>query len=236
MTTRVALFQAIRAFAPDRRFTEDHVKAIDALANSFGLASLATPPDARVIVRTLKTPSEFFASVRDSFGALSQEQVDGFNALLKAMAEWPVTWAAYGLATAWHETAHRMQPIRERGGHAYLDKYDTGRLAAALGNTPADDDDGQKYGGRGYVQITGRKNYEAFGIADSPDDALDPEIAARILLEGMERGVFTGKKLSDYLPGDYVGARRIINGSDKAELIAGHARAFQAALINGGWS
>lgn len=56
------------------------------------------------------------------------------------------------------------------------------------------------------------------------------------MVDGMEAGRFTGKKLSDYLPGDYVNARRIINGTDKAEQIAGYARQFEAALKAGGWA
>lgn len=181
-------------------------------------------------------PAPFFASVRDKFGGLNQTQVEGFNVLLGAMKPWPVSWVAYGLATAWHETAHTMQPIKERGGNDYLAKYDTGRLAAALGNTPAADGDGQLYAGRGYVQITGRANYRKFGIENTPNDALKPDVAARILVDGMAGGKFTGKGLSDYLPGDYVNARRIINGTDKADLIAGYARSFDAALKAGGWS
>ena len=39
---RAALFQAIRVFAPEGRFTADHVKTIDGLADSFGLGGLAT--------------------------------------------------------------------------------------------------------------------------------------------------------------------------------------------------
>lgn len=183
----------------------------------------------------LTDPAKFFASVRLSFGPLDQGQVDGFGAVTNALIGWPVSWVAYALATTWHETAHKMQPIKELGGHAYLDKYDTGKLASALGNTPQDDDDGQRYAGRGYVQITGRRNYDRFGIADTPDDALKPDVAARILREGMEKGVFTGRKLSDYLPGDYVNARRIINGTDKADQIAMYASKFEQALKVGGW-
>ena len=177
----------------------------------------------------------FFASVRGRFGGLSQAQVDGFKSLLTVMRPWPVSWASYGLGTTWHETAHTMQPIKERGGADYLSKYDTGRLASALGNTPSADGDGQLYAGRGYVQITGRANYRKFGIEATPDDALKPEVAGRILVEGMERGLFTGKKLSDYLPGDYFNARRIINSTDKAQMIADYANDFERALRAGGW-
>ena len=180
----------------------------------------------------------FFSQVRAAFGKLSQGQVEGIEALLLEMRDWPVSWVAYGLATAWHETAATMQPIKERGGDAYFRRMydirgDRPHVAARLGNT--EPGDGVRFAGRGYVQLTGRANYERYGLTDHPDDAMKPGVAARILVDGMENGRFTGKKLADYLPGDYRGARRIINGTDRAELVAGHAEAFEAALKAGGW-
>lgn len=186
----------------------------------------------------LTNPAALFLALRNAFGPLSQGQVEGAEALLKAMERWPVSWAAYGLATAWHETAHTLQPIREVGGPAYFKRmYDKDgerpQVAARLGNTQPGD--GVKYAGRGYVQITGRANYAKYGIADDPDRALKPDCAGHILVDGMEHGRFTGKKLADYLPGDYVNARRIINGTDRADEIARLAKTFEAALIAGGW-
>lgn len=182
-------------------------------------------------------PAAFFAKARASFGPLTQSQVDGFNAVLAGLAGWPISWQAYALATTWHETAHTMQPIRERGGEPYFKRmYDPAgerpHVAARLGNTQPGD--GVKYAGRGYVQLTGRINYERYGLADRPDDAMRPEVAAKILRDGMEAGRFTGKKLGDYLPGDYFNARRIINGLDKAENIAAAAAKFEAALTGAG--
>lgn len=181
---------------------------------------------------------KFFARVRADFGKLSQPQVDGFSIVTAALKGWDVTWVAYALATAYHETAHTMQPVKEYGGDAYFRKMydingDRPQKARELGNV--NPGDGVRYAGRGYVQLTGRDNYTKFGIENAPDDAMKPEIAARIMRNGMESGVFTGKALRDYLPGDYVNARRIINGRDKAELIAGYARNFEAALRAGGW-
>ena len=52
-------------------------------------------------------------------------------------------------------------------------------------------------------------------------------------VDGMIRGWFTGRKLLDYIDGDrrdYVNARRIINGTDRAQVIAGYAMAFERAL------
>lgn len=109
-----------------------------------------------------------------------------------------------------------------------------------LGNTR--DGDGWRYRGRGKAQITGRRNYRAFGIEETPDAALNLEKAVSILVEGSVRGIFTGKKLGDYLPNygaagrdHFIAARRVINGTDKADQIAGYAMAFQSALQAGGW-
>lgn len=185
--------------------------------------------------------SAFFAEVRKHFGSLKQPQVEGFNALLTALADWPVTWIAYALATAWHETAKTMQPIKERGGDAYFKRmYDPQgerpAVAQALGNWKPGD--GIRFAGRGYVQLTGRKNYERYGLAEKPDDAMKTDVAAGILRQGMEGGVFTGRSLKNFLPieggGDYVAARRIINGRDKAEDIAAYAEKFEASLRKAG--
>ena len=70
-------------------------------------------------------------------------------------------------------------------------------------------------------------------IFKNPALALDPKTAADILFRGMRDGWFTGKKLDDYIHGgtiNYQAARQIVNGSDRATLIAGYAEAFQTAL------
>ncbi len=185
-----------------------------------------------------------FAKVRASLfgGKLTQDQVDGLNTIVQAINDFKLQdkrQAAYILATAYHETAKTMQPISERGSDAYLSKYDTGRLAAALGNTPQADGDGQKYKGRGYVQLTGTANYRkmstltGFNLLKNPEYANRPNIAAQIMMHGMTKGLFTGKRLSDYINSikcDYKGARRIINGMDRANDIAEYAERFDDAL------
>ena len=190
--------------------------------------------------------ANFFAKVKPLFGGkLTQGQVDGMNAIFSAFETKGVDdkrWQAYMLATVYHECNKTMQPIRELGGAAYFKKmYDiTGArpsLARANGNTAVGD--GAKYYGRGYVQLTWKNNYKRAGmylgidLVANPDLALVPEHAAQIMCIGMMDGWFTGKKLGDYFTAqktDWVNARRIINGTDKADTIAGYARAFYSAL------
>lgn len=190
----------------------------------------------------------FFAYVRQHLfgGRLKSAQVEG---LLGILDEWEARharkddrWLAYMLATAHHETDRSMQPIREYGGQVWFRQmYDlTGarpQLALRNGNTTPGD--GLKYYGRGFVQLTWKSNYARAGAAlgvdlvAEPDLALDLTLATKIMFLGMQRGWFTGRKLADsFNPerGDWVGARRIINGTDKATLIAGYGQAYYAAL------
>ena len=164
------------------------------------------------------------------------------------LAEWSAhhagkdeRWLAYALGTTHHETDAKMQPIREYGGRAYFAERYQGRRD--LGNLKPGD--GARFHGRGYVQLTGRLNYafmgKVFGIDLTSSDAaadraMDPELAARIMFLGMEAGTFTGKRLGDYFAGrraDWENARRIINGTDRAQLVAGYARLYAAALRSG---
>jgi predicted chitinase len=189
----------------------------------------------------------FFDRVRSSFGALSQKQVDGFNAILSGWTmrgEGDPRWLAYMLATSWHETAKTMQPIKEHGSDAYFIRmYDPPpagerpSVAKQLGNIYPGD--GARYPGMGLVQLTGRSNYRKMGeklnidLEENPELALAPDVSAEIMFTGMGDGDFTGKKLPDYFSAskdDPVNARRIINGTDKADLIAGYHRKFLAAI------
>ena len=180
---------------------------------------------------------QFFASIRPLFKRLSQSKVDGLNFLLDAFEQdggLSVQEMAYMLATAYHETAATMLPIEEYGkgrGRKYGQNIDIdGSRYKGLPHI---------YYGRGYVQLTWLTNYKRAGdkicvdLVNHPELALNPTYAAQIMIAGMREGWFTGKKLSDYIKAgkvDYVGARRIINGTDKAQLIAGYARQFEGAL------
>ncbi len=171
------------------------------------------------------------------FGRLSSDQVSGIEAKIRAFQEasWPLSWAAYGLATSYHETARRMLPVREG-----LDASDAWRRRN-LRYYP--------YYGRGDVQLTWDYNYKKAddelglngALVNDLDLALDKDISARIMVRGMEEGWFTKRKLSDFLRGDeetlqnYRRARTIINGTDKALKIAEYAVKFQEALKEAGY-
>ncbi|NTG48955.1 hypothetical protein G6M04_16380 [Agrobacterium rhizogenes] len=203
--------------------------------------------------------AKFFAAVRSSLfgGRLSTSQVNGLDAILKRWEAKPFDdrWLAYMLATAYHETDNTMCAISENlnysaaGLLATFPKYFTTTAAFAyarepqpianrayanrMGNGNEASGDGWRYRGRGLVQITGRDNYMKYGIADDPDKALDPAKAVEILFDGMINGRFTGKKLADFFSAsvtDWTGARKIINGTDRAVDIAGYAKKFAAAI------
>jgi putative chitinase len=188
----------------------------------------------------------FFNAIRKSLfgGAMTQGQVDGVSVILDVFAGADPRWTAYALATAFLETDRTMQPIKEYGGEAYFKRrYDINgsnpNKARELGNVKPGD--GAKYAGRGFVQLTGRDNYaraeKALNVPliNQPDLAMKPETAALIMYRGMVEGWFTGKKLAQYFDHDttdWTNARRIINGLDKAQLIASYARTYHAALIS----
>lgn len=146
---------------------------------------------------------------------------------------------AYVLATAWHETgAYRY--MREVWGPTAAQKRYEGRKD--LGNVQKGD--GKKFLGRGFVQITGRRNYTDWSkrlgldLLKDPQLAEQPPIACRIIVDGMKLGTFTGKTLADYITlrnSDFHGARRIVNGADRADLIADYARQFDALLKGDGY-
>lgn len=184
---------------------------------------------------------EFFSTVRAKLGSLSQSQVDGINSVLAAARGAPLAYTAYMLATAWHETNKTMQPVRE----AYWLSEEWRKRHLRY----------WPWYGRGYVQLTWEINYrkadaECAGagltkpneIIRNPNVVMRPDVSAYIMRRGMDEGWFTGVKLKDCLPmqgvasrKQYMDARTIINGRDKADLIEDYAQAFERALRDGGW-
>lgn len=204
--------------------------------------------------------------------SLSQAQVSGLEVILDAgqRAGLSLHRLAYVLATAYHETGGKMQPVTENLTYTSAARIRAvwpkrfSSIAAAIpyvrnpqglanrvyadrmGNGPEASGDGWRYRGRALPQLTGRENYEkasklvGVDLVSDPDAANDTDISAHILIEGMRSGMFTGKKLADFIAGnlvDYVGARAIINADGKANgrLVASYAKAFEAALGDAGY-
>lgn len=183
----------------------------------------------------------FFDKVRSPLfsGRMAQEQVDGINVVLKAFDGLDVRYVGYALATVYHETAKTMQPVNESGkgkGRDYGKKLKMSRK-------PYTSPD-KIYYGRGLVQLTWYENYANMTAAakkagkdwdflNNPELMLQDEPSAWVMRYGMINGSFTGKKLNDYFNDSVtqpINARRIINGTDKAELIAGYYEYFMKAL------
>lgn len=165
------------------------------------------------------------------FGKLNTLQVSGLTAYLNFYEDnlelMPMNQFAYVLGTVFHETGKKIRPVIEIGkgiGKPYGVK---------------DKVTGQIYYGRGGVQITWKDNYQRIGklinvdLVNNPDLALVESNSVKIAMFGMAFGWFTGRKLDHYitpLKCDYVGARAIINGTDRAVLIAGYADKFLESL------
>jgi hypothetical protein len=186
---------------------------------------------------------------------LQQTQVDGQNAIL---ADWEGTYErshddmrfpAYALATVIHETASTMWPIEEYGAPT----------CGGAEYAKVDPETGNRFYGRGLVQLTWKDNYrlstEKLGLSGEddlvwhPERALDPFIAGHILFRGMIEGWFrsdtkgrqTLERYFNDTTNDVYGAREIING-DKSKvpswsngvsignLIKGYHNKFLAAL------
>jgi hypothetical protein len=174
---------------------------------------------------------KFFDGVKARIDpTLNQEQVDGLEFLLRRFETGPrwteIRHIAYALATIFHETAGSFQPVEEG--------YYLGKRAKAFQRKLRY----YPYFGRGFVQLTWKKNYIQAGktlgidLISDPSLALEPDHAFDILTEGLFRGWFGGK-LTTYINDketDYVEARRCVNVLDKAGLIAGYATSFEKIL------
>jgi predicted chitinase len=190
---------------------------------------------------------KFFAQY--PFRPLKQAQVDNLNFILdKLDASEPITRLseyAYVLATLKLETADTFAPVME----AYWIKPESRRIAVLrkmyAGRKSIIHPSGKLYTGRGYVQLTHIDNYikmneyvqekfPDYDLVENPDLACEPEAAWIILETGMSKGLFTGKKLSNYFTDckhDFYNARKIINGLDRAGLVQAYAEKYREVLV-----
>ncbi|CNK73378.1 Phage-related lysozyme (muraminidase) [Yersinia mollaretii] len=145
------------------------------------------------------------------------------------------TQIAYVLATVKRETGNTFKPVKEGDwiGHSSSDEFRKNNFRY------------YPYYGRGYVQITWDYNYKKYSeklgidLLNEPDLALEPNNALFILVDGFKFGVFSGKKITDYVnekKTDFYNARRCINGLDHAEEIKSFAEEFLIDLDNGSLS
>lgn len=132
---------------------------------------------------------------------------------------------AYVFATTFHETNATFLPVKE--AYWLSEEWRKKNLRYF------------PYYGRGFVQITWKENYAKFSedlnedFVKNPDLVMVPKYSFKILVDGFIYGMFTGKKITDFIDSkqkDYKGARRCINGSDKADLIASYAIQFEKLL------
>ncbi|MBD9544236.1 hypothetical protein IB276_32855 [Ensifer sp. ENS04] len=207
----------------------------------------------------------FFAALRkDNSGVfsrrLSKAQVQGIEALLDSAdrhAVYDMDHVAHILAEVYHETGTYMLGIKETVMPSHTDKRPSdatvkARLEKAwkAGNLPWVTTPYWRDGGfgRGPIQLTHWSNYEKVGAAlglnlrQDPDLALDPKVGADIVVVGLSKGLFTGKKLSDYeFPRDLKAIskwhpRRMVNGVDGTDdEIARYHGSFYQALMAGGY-
>jgi predicted chitinase len=206
----------------------------------------------KMVVSVKFLRKELFFSIRPLFGTFSQTQVDGLNALLdvweKRYATYDTAICAYCLATSFHETARRMQPVRETLAPSESVAirrlniaYRKGQLKSVRTPYWRRDTWGRAWFGRGHVQLTHQRNYlqaaRRLGVAldRDPELALDPQVSADVLFAGCIEGWFTGHKLTDYITSrrsDFLNARKVVNPADDKTYkpMEAYARAFHSAL------
>ncbi len=151
--------------------------------------------------------------------------IEAIKSACRAMGIGMNSQIAYVLATTQWETNQTFEPVRE----AYWLDEDWRRSHFPY----------YPFYGRGYVQLTWKNNYEQYSsmldldLVNEPDIAMRPNVALFVLVHGFKTGTFTGRRITDYLDEtktDFVGARRCINGNDKAHEIADVAKKFLVHL------
>ncbi|WP_282783123.1 glycoside hydrolase family 19 protein [Phaeodactylibacter xiamenensis] len=169
-------------------------------------------------------------AAEEAWQKLDSVQRDSVEQILRAFREYgdgDYRKLVYILATAWHES--KLKPVRERragSSQTWLRQLQDRYWSSG-------------YYGRGFVQLTWESNYKKMSeflgvdLVGNPDLALEPRYAADILVYGMMNGEFTRRALSRYInlvQTDYYNARRVVNGTDRADLIRDYAVLLQTQI------
>jgi predicted chitinase len=201
----------------DRASAERLVQAADDPGALIGHARVSLPAD-----------FEFRRSRRAANRATS------VAALIEAGKARQLTTAqiAYVLATAEHESDSFSTLEEYASGDGYEGRND-------LGNSQPGD--GRRFKGRGYVQLTGRRNYTIYaGITGFDLERLPiilmnwPALSVFVIIDGMLRGAYTGRRLNEFVNSgghDFFNARRVINRLDRADKIAAQATEWLTELV-----
>ncbi len=170
----------------------------------------------------------YLDALTKSFGTLSTIQVQSVAQIISSFLEngdRDFRKLSYILATAWHESKFLL--VSEKRASPGTELY---KIQDKYWHTG--------YYGRGFVQLTHKKNYEKLGhrlgidLVNNPDLAMDRRYSADILVIGMMEGLFTGVSLVYYINSisNYYDARRVVNGLDRAQLIADYAVKINSKL------
>ena len=175
--------------------------------------------------------SQFYQSLGLNFTQIHKKNLEFLLLAIERDHNWKdVRQVSYFLATIFWETAKTLAPIKEIRAKPGTAAY---TLQQKYWNTG--------YYGRGYLQITHKSNYEKLSkvlgvdLVANPDLMLTPQYSYMAAAYGILTGLFTGKKLSDYINSttdDRLNARRTVNGTDRAALIADFSKKIENILVH----
>ncbi|MCG1039383.1 MULTISPECIES: glycoside hydrolase family 19 protein [Burkholderiaceae] len=162
--------------------------------------------------QTIKGNVKNFQVFKQATGMNASLAAKWFKPILQTMDEFQINTPARQAAFI-AQTGHETLGFRRTEEFASGAAYDTGNKAIELGNTPEADRDGQRYKGRGLLQITGRYNYKLCGVALGLDLINHPELLLEAAPAARSAGWYWEyKKLNRWADkGDFVGLTRRIN-------------------------
>ena len=212
-----------------------------------------------VLIASSGEPPEFIRAQQEQIAAQTQAQYESqetdssYNSCIDGIEGEMVERAIAAVPAGMQSSANKTVPLVLAAAKKY-GVNDSAQIAYILstvqtetsmganlveGATRNKSAPGSVYYGRGLVQLTGRENYRkasqlvGVDLVQNPSRASEPEISAQILVVGMQKGLFTNRKLSDYISNgkaDFVNARKIVNDSDKQFIMAQDANRYLEAI------